>query len=58
MKCTIGLETALFGEMDRRIFLPRDRIIISLSRDSEKMSEENTHNESKFLGHEGVLGLE
>ena len=33
-------------------------IIISLLRDLGKMSEENTHNECKFLGHERPLGLE
>ena len=32
--------------------------IISLSRDSRKMSEENTHNKCNILGHEGPLGLE
>ena len=39
------------------VYLP-SKIIISLSRDSRKMSEENTHNECKFLGHERPLGLE
>ena len=34
------------------------KIIISLLRDLGKMSEENTHNECKFLGHERPLGLE
>ena len=33
-------------------------IIISLMRDLGKMSEENTHHECKFLGHERPLGLE
>ena len=33
-------------------------LIISLSRDLGKMSEENTHNECKFMGHERPLGLE
>ena len=35
-----------------------DKIIISLLRDLGKMSEENPHNECKFLGHERPLGLE
>ena len=37
---------------------PKTRVfIISLSRDSGKMSEENTHNECKFLVDERPLGL-
>ena len=34
------------------------KFIISLSRDCGKMSEENTFNECKSLGHEKPLGLE
>ena len=43
-------EISSFGE--------KEAIIISLLRDLGKMSEENTHNECKFLGHERPLGLE
>ena len=63
----MGANKSALSDMEKPIFsAPIDqswqflwlKFIISLLRDLGKMSEENTHNECKFLGHERPLGLE